>query len=122
MHASFAMPITRLNVNFKISTSQTKLEVEARTVVGNFIEEVQSSLKTIIAFGGEAKETERFENQHGKMMKYYTKRLTRGSIALGLTKFVAFVQPTWVMLYGLHLIERESCSPDPQYNLFVLSL
>lgn len=48
-----------VSINFKLTTAFTKKELAAYAKAGAVAEEVLSSIRTVVAFGGEDKETER---------------------------------------------------------------
>lgn len=54
---------------FKLTTSATKKELDAYAKAGAVAEEVLSGIRTVVAFGGEEKESIRFV--HLKVMAFY---------------------------------------------------
>jgi len=88
-------------------TSTTKKELTAYAKAGSVAEEVLSAFRTVVAFGGQLKECDRYtENLHAAKAFGIRKGMVSG-LGLGLTFFVIFGSYALAFWYGGKLVREE---------------
>lgn len=113
-----AMPVLIIAVSIcaRATAALTAKELNIYGKAGAIAEEVLSSIRTVIAFGGEEKEIERYD---GKLAFARQAGVTRGTIVgvgAGLMWFIIYGSYALAFWYGVKLImdDREICVNDPE--------
>ncbi|XP_077979293.1 ATP-dependent translocase ABCB1-like [Glandiceps talaboti] len=97
----------------KLITSMTSTELDAYAKAGAVAEEVLSAIRTVAAFGGEKKETERYrDNLHSAKTVGIKKGVVSG-VGMGVTFLLVFCTYALGFWYGTQLI----LNPDKDYTI-----
>ncbi|XP_069770399.1 ATP-dependent translocase ABCB1 isoform X2 [Narcine bancroftii] len=91
----------------KILTSFTKREQNAYAKAGAVAEEALSSIRTVVAFGGQKKEIERYLKNLTEGQKLGIKKSISSNIAIGFTFFIIYGSYALAFWYGSTLILDE---------------
>ncbi|XP_046391423.1 multidrug resistance protein homolog 49-like [Ischnura elegans] len=100
----------------KMQASLAEKELKAYGKAGAVSEEVLGALRTVLAFGGEQKEVERFKanltpaNNAGKRRGIFL------GLGNGLMWLITYVSYSIAFYYGVHLILESRGQPDPEYT------
>ncbi|XP_065339675.1 ATP-dependent translocase ABCB1-like isoform X2 [Cloeon dipterum] len=102
----------------KIAAASAAREQLKYGIAGGIAEEVLTSIKTVAAFGGQAKEVERYKEalEEGRwiaMKKYYV--LAVGMAVVFFITYGAYGLAFW---YGARLIGAEICTPGSVFTVF----
>ncbi|XP_067869087.1 ATP-binding cassette, sub-family B (MDR/TAP), member 4 isoform X2 [Heterodontus francisci] len=92
----------------KVLTSFTKREQTAYAKAGAVAEETLSSFRTVVAFGGQKKEVERYQKNLIEAKKVGIKKAISSNIAVGFTFFMLYGSYALAFWYGSTLILDES--------------
>ena len=92
-----SMPLTIVSTGAlgKIQTSLTSRELAAYAVCGGIAEEIISAIRTVVAFGGQKKELERFQAALNPARQIAIKRGLYAGITSGLI---------WFLIYGTYAV------------------
>ncbi|KAA8497019.1 Multidrug resistance protein 1B [Porphyridium purpureum] len=90
----------------KFSADATVEGQAAYASAGAIAEEVFSLIRTVVAFGGEEREMERYNVELGAAYKVGVKRSAMGGVAIGLTMFIIFSSYGLGFWYGNELVQR----------------
>ncbi|XP_069945791.1 ATP-dependent translocase ABCB1-like [Cherax quadricarinatus] len=93
---------TALIARFQANLSAREMEEYARA--GSIAEEVISAIKTVVAFGGEQKEIERYESNLVHALKAGQKRGLVSGAGMGLVWFLIYAAYSLAFYYGTGLI------------------
>ena len=93
----------------KIQATLTEKELKAYAKSGGVAEEVFSSIRTVMAFGGQKKEIDRFQNNLTFARKAGIKRGTATGVGVGLVWVIIYVSFALAFWYGIGLI-LDSCN------------
>ncbi|GFS46528.1 ATP-dependent translocase ABCB1 [Nephila pilipes] len=102
-----------------ISRAQTALsyeESEAYGAAGAIAEESFSSIRTVVAFGGEMKEIQRYEKCLAPARRKGIKRGLLTSLGIGLTWFCMYFGYAVTFWYGVKLIIEDKDKINPTYT------
>ncbi|KAG8193490.1 hypothetical protein JTE90_023740 [Oedothorax gibbosus] len=100
----------------KVQASVSGEESKAYAAAGAIAEEALSSIRTVIAFGGEHKEMQRYDKLLIPARRKGIKKGVMTSIGAGLTWFTIFIGYALSFWYGVHLIVQDSSDPNPEYT------
>ncbi|CAL1267612.1 unnamed protein product [Larinioides sclopetarius] len=100
----------------KVQAAVTREESEAYGAAGAVAEEALSSIRTVVAFGGEQKEIQRYDKCLAPARKKGIKRGFMTSIGSGLTWFCIFAGYALAFWYGVKLIVDDKDNPNPEYT------
>ncbi|KAF8767828.1 ATP-dependent translocase ABCB1 like protein [Argiope bruennichi] len=100
----------------KVQAAVTREESEAYGAAGAVAEEALSSIRTVVAFGGEQKEIQRYDKCLAPARKKGIKRGFMTSIGSGLTWFCIFAGYALAFWYGVKLIVDDKNNPNPEYT------
>ncbi|CAG0912521.1 unnamed protein product [Notodromas monacha] len=103
-----------------VQSSISELELNAYGNAGAVAEEVISSIRTVVAFGGQEKEVERYNVNLVKARKLGIKRSLWTGIGGGLAWFMIFVSYAMAFWYGPKLIIDSRGQENPEYDASVL--
>ncbi|XP_028400885.1 multidrug resistance protein 1-like isoform X2 [Dendronephthya gigantea] len=91
-----------------VITGFTTKELKAYSEAGSVAQEVFSSFRTVAAFGGEEKETERYTSRLGAARKMGEKKGLANGLGMGMFNFIMFCSYALAFWYGATLvIEKE---------------
>ncbi|XP_075683423.1 ATP-binding cassette sub-family B member 5-like isoform X1 [Rhinoderma darwinii] len=99
-------PLMSLSSAFcsKMMVSLTSKELSAYAKAGAVAEEVLSSIRTVVAFGGQAKEIKRYTNNLGEAKKLGIKKAVASQLALGFVYLFVYASYGLGFWYGTVLI------------------
>ncbi|XP_076438765.1 ATP-dependent translocase ABCB1-like [Babylonia areolata] len=91
----------------KLAASMTTKEMAAYAKAGAVAEEVFSSIRTVVAFGGQEKEAQRYKNNLGETKAYGIKKGFTAGLSLGFVWFVILGSYALGFWYGAKLTRDE---------------
>merc|ERR1739838_296589 len=91
-------------IMFKLTTAFTKKELDAYAKAGSVAEEVLSSIRTVVAFGGQDKEAERYNANLVFAKKVGKLRGLSQGLGLGITYMIMFSTYGLAFWYGSKLV------------------
>ncbi|ELU12562.1 hypothetical protein CAPTEDRAFT_117973, partial [Capitella teleta] len=94
-------------IYFQMLTSATSKELDAYARAGAVAQEVLSSLRTVIAFGGQAKECKRYNDNLAIAKKFGVKKTTASGGGMGMIYFIIFACYALAFWYGSKLVREE---------------
>ncbi|CAN2389828.1 phosphatidylcholine-translocating ATPase activity [Pristimantis euphronides] len=99
-------PLMALSSAFcsKMMVSLTSKELSAYAKAGAVAEEVLSSIRTVVAFGGQEKEIKRYTNKLGEAKKLGIKKAIASQLALGFVYLIVYASYGLGFWYGTVLI------------------
>ncbi|XP_035228451.1 ATP-dependent translocase ABCB1-like isoform X1 [Stegodyphus dumicola] len=100
----------------KIQATVSREELQAYGTAGAVAEEVLSAIRTVVAFGGERKEIQRYEKCLAPARQKGIKRGLMTSIGASLTWFCIFAGYALAFWYGVKLIMEGMGKPNPEYT------
>ncbi|XP_054722663.1 ATP-dependent translocase ABCB1-like [Uloborus diversus] len=100
----------------KVQANASRQELAAYAAAGAVAEEVLSSIRTVVAFGGETKEIKRYENCLEPARKKGIKRGLMTSIMAALTWFCIFAGYALAFWYGVKLIIESEEKDTKEYT------
>ena len=113
-----AMPVLIIAVSIcaRATAALTAKEQNIYGKAGAIAEEVLSSIRTVIAFGGEEKEIERYDGKLHLSRKAGVMRGTLVGVGAGLMWFIIYGSYALAFWYGVKLImdDREICINEPE--------
>lgn len=104
----------------KMQSSLTEKELKSYSRAGAVAEEVLGSIRTVIAFGGEKKELERYEHRLKPAEKNGKKKGIFSGIGGGLMWFIIYCCYALAFWYGISLILADRDKIDKEYTPAVL--
>jgi len=113
-----AMPLVTITTGIvtRIQASLAEAELKAYAKSGGVAEEVLSSIRTVMAFGGQQREIERYEKSLSFAQKAGIKRGTVTGIGAGLNTAINYASYALVFWYGMNLILK-SCDTNSGYTV-----
>ncbi|KAJ0172665.1 hypothetical protein K1T71_011804 [Dendrolimus kikuchii] len=106
----------------KIQSSLTTLELRAYSVAGVIAEEVLAAIRTVVAFGGEHKEIERYSVRLEPAKKMGIKRGIYSGVGSGIMWFIIYATYALSFWYGVSLILESRHEENPVYTPAVLMI
>ncbi|XP_076438755.1 ATP-dependent translocase ABCB1-like [Babylonia areolata] len=91
----------------KLAASITTKEMAAYAKAGAVAEEVFSSIRTVVAFGGQEKEAQRYKNNLGEAKAFGVKKGFTAGLSMGFVWFVIFGSYALGFWYGAKLTRDE---------------
>ncbi|GFQ72411.1 ATP-dependent translocase ABCB1 [Trichonephila clavata] len=104
----------------RVQSAVANEESKAYGAAGAAAEEALSSIRTVVAFGGELKEIERYEKCLAPARKKGIKRGFLTSLGSGVTWFCIFSGFALAFWYGVKLIIEDKDEQNPEYTAAVL--
>ncbi|XP_026317561.1 multidrug resistance protein homolog 49-like isoform X2 [Hyposmocoma kahamanoa] len=98
----------------KYQTRSSAKESEAYNTVGQHAEEVLKSIKTVVAFGGEDKEIQRYRNLLEPAERFGRKRGLCTGLGNGFNCMLTFSLNTIVLMYGTRLVVEDFAKPTDE--------
>ncbi|XP_035228455.1 ATP-dependent translocase ABCB1-like isoform X2 [Stegodyphus dumicola] len=105
-----------LTVVTKIQATVSKEELDAYGTAGAVAEEVLSGIRTVVAFGGERKEIQRYDNHLAKARKKGIIRSFLTAISEAIAWLGIFCGYALAFWYGARLILEETEKTNPEYS------
>ncbi|CAG4976005.1 unnamed protein product [Colias eurytheme] len=106
----------------KIQSSLTTQELKAYSVAGVIAEEVLSSIRTVVAFGGEEKEIERYSKRLHPAQSMGVRKGVFSGIGSGVMWFIIYATYALSFWYGVGLILESRQEEQPVYTPAVLMI
>lgn len=100
----------------KVQSSLTSVEMKEYAKAGSIAEEVISAIRTVVAFGGEAKEVERYDANLVHARRAGVKRGLVTGVGMGLMWFLIYAAYALAFYYGTGLILESRADPDSNFN------
>ncbi|CAB4029928.1 multidrug resistance 1-like, partial [Paramuricea clavata] len=99
-------PVIALSGGFLgwVITGFTTKELKAYSEAGSVAQEVLSSFRTVAAFGGEEKETERYSSRLGAARKMGERKGLANGLGMGVFNFIMFCSYALAFWYGAKLV------------------
>ncbi|XP_021920941.1 multidrug resistance protein homolog 49-like isoform X2 [Zootermopsis nevadensis] len=112
--------IVAQSVVSKVQTSLTEQELESYGDAGAVVEEVLSSLRTVVAFAGEDKEVARYTDKLSKAKATGIKRGMFSGLGAGIMWFIIYCSYAIAFWYGVNLILESREKGDHEYTPAIL--
>ncbi|KAI8440970.1 hypothetical protein MSG28_009258 [Choristoneura fumiferana] len=106
----------------KVQSSLTTQELKAYSIAGVIAEEVLSSIRTVVAFGGEEKEIQRYEVRLSPAKKTGSKKGMYSGIGSGVMWLIIYATYALAFWYGVGLILESRHEITPVYTPAVLMI
>lgn len=97
-----------------MTTKFTKKEVEAYASASAIAEDVLGSIRTVVAFDGQSKESKRYQMHLNQARKMNIRRLLWSGLSNGITFFLVYSCYALAIWYGVKLILKEKNLPEDQ--------
>lgn len=104
----------------RMQSSLTEKELKSYSKAGSVAEEVLGSIRTVVAFGGEQKELERYNNRLEPAEMNGKKKGVYSGIGGGLMWFIIYCVYALAFWYGINLILDDRDKIDKDYTPAVL--
>ncbi|XP_058456656.1 multidrug resistance protein homolog 49 [Malaya genurostris] len=104
----------------KMQSSLTEKELKAYSAAGTVAEEVLGSIRTVVAFGGERKELERYKGRLGAAEENGRKKGLFSGIGGGIMWFIIYCCYALAFWYGISLILEDRGKDVKDYTPAVL--
>ncbi|KAJ8919087.1 hypothetical protein NQ315_012072 [Exocentrus adspersus] len=114
--SSLPASMLALGVIAGLTAKLAKKELDAYSAAGSVAEEVLSNIRTVVAFGGQKKEIERYDKSLIFAKNNNIKRSMFAAIGFGLLWFIIYSSYALAFWYGVKLILDERGTPDPTYT------
>ncbi|XP_017468038.1 PREDICTED: multidrug resistance protein homolog 65 [Rhagoletis zephyria] len=112
-------------LNYFVGMYQSKLtkrEQESYAGAGNIVEEVLTSIRTVVAFGAEKKEAERYDNYLVPARKASQSKGAFSGFSDGVLKSMLFFSCAGAFWYGVNLIIDNRNLEDKEYTPAILMI
>lgn len=96
----------------QMMTSFTAKELQAYAKAGAIAEEVLGAIRTVVAFGGQHKEVDRYSVNLEAAKSHGMKKGLMGAIGMGFVFFIIFAVYALAFWYGSKLVRE-----DPAYTV-----
>ncbi|XP_053957186.1 multidrug resistance protein homolog 65 [Anastrepha ludens] len=106
----------------KYQSKLTKREQESYAGAGNIVEEVLTSIRTVVAFGAERKESERYDNYLIPARKASQRKGAFSGFSEGVLKSMLFLSCAGAFWYGVNLIIDNRNVEDKEYTPAILMI
>ncbi|CAG9824400.1 unnamed protein product [Phaedon cochleariae] len=113
---SLPASLIALGIVSVLTTKLSKNELDAYGTAGAIAEEVLSSIRTVIAFGGQEKEIERYGSNLIFARKNNIKRSLFSALGFGILWFVIYSSYALAFWYGVKLILEQRGWESPVYT------
>ncbi|XP_046390850.1 ATP-dependent translocase ABCB1-like [Ischnura elegans] len=111
---SFPVTLISVGVTSRIASVLSRKEVEAYGKAGSIAEEVLSSIRSVIAYGGQDKESERYSKNLVFAKDNNIKRSFVSGLGMGILWFCIYSSYALAFWYGVGLIIDERDLPEEQ--------
>lgn len=111
-----SLPVTMIAVGIVgvVTSRLAKQEMEAYGKAGSIAEEVFSAIRTVVAFGGQYKESHRYKSNLVDARKINIKRGFFSGLGFGLLWFFIYASYALAFWYGVGLVLEERPLPDSE--------
>lgn len=99
---------------FQLTSKLAKKELDAYGAAGAIAEEVLSSIRTVVAFGGQVKETDRYSDKLVFARDNNIRRTMLFGIGFGLLWFFIYASYALAFWYGVGLVLRDRNLPEEE--------
>ncbi|XP_033149531.1 LOW QUALITY PROTEIN: multidrug resistance protein homolog 65 [Drosophila busckii] len=106
----------------KIQGTLTAREQESYAGAGNLVEEILNSIRTVVSFGGEKQEAERFDNFLVPARKASQWKGAFSGLSDALLKSMLFLSCAGAFWYGVNLILDDRYVEDKEYTPAILMI
>ncbi|XP_039747692.1 multidrug resistance protein homolog 49-like isoform X2 [Pararge aegeria] len=106
----------------KVQSSLTTQELKAYSIAGVVAEEVLSSIRTVVAFGGEEKEIQRYQKRLDPAKKMGIRKGVYSGIGSGVMWLIIYATYALAFWYGVGLILDSRHEEEPVYTPAVLMI
>ncbi|XP_034836542.1 multidrug resistance protein homolog 49 isoform X2 [Maniola hyperantus] len=106
----------------KVQSSLTTQELKAYSIAGVVAEEVLSAIRTVVAFGGEEKEIQRYEKRLHPAKKMGIRKGVYSGIGSAVMWLIIYATYALAFWYGVALILESRHEPNPVYTPAVLMI
>ncbi|XP_067645696.1 multidrug resistance protein homolog 65 isoform X2 [Eurosta solidaginis] len=106
----------------KYQSNLTKREQESYAGAGNIVEEVFTYVRTVVAFGAEKKESERYDNYLVPARKASQRKGAFSGVSDGVLKSMLFLSCAGAFWYGVNLIIDNRNLEDKEYTPAILMI
>ncbi|ELU10010.1 hypothetical protein CAPTEDRAFT_193302, partial [Capitella teleta] len=103
---------------FQIGTAWTQRELQAYAKAGSVAEEVITAIRTVVAFGGQAKESKRYHEKIIVARQMGYQKGTLNSIAMAVSYMVFYGTYALAFGYGIDLVAQGIISPGEILTVF----
>uniref|UniRef100_H2YJW9 Bile salt export pump n=1 Tax=Ciona savignyi TaxID=51511 RepID=H2YJW9_CIOSA len=110
--------VASAGILFKVTSLFTKKELDAYAKAGAVAEEVLSSIRTVVAFDGQAKESERYNKNLNEARTVGIKKGFVGGLSIGALFFIMFSTYGLAFWYGSTLIRTGEISVGNMLTAF----
>ncbi|XP_063224733.1 multidrug resistance protein homolog 49-like [Bacillus rossius redtenbacheri] len=104
----------------KVQSSLSSKELESYGEAGAVAEEALSSIRTVVAFGGEEKEVERYSDKLQAAVAAGVKRGLFSGVGGGISWFIIYSSYAIAFWYGVDLILQDRDKPVKEYTPAIL--
>uniref|UniRef100_A0A1I8MSE5 ABC-type xenobiotic transporter n=1 Tax=Musca domestica TaxID=7370 RepID=A0A1I8MSE5_MUSDO len=112
-------------LNYFVAKFQSKLttkEQESYASAGNLVEEVLNGIRTVVSFGGEDKESNRYDNFLVPARKASQRKGAFSGFSDGVLKSMLFLSCAGAFWYGVNLILDDRDVEDKEYTPAILMI
>lgn len=106
----------------QVQATLTKKEIDAYAVAANLVEEVLGGIRTVVAFGGEKREIERYDKFLGPAQKAGIRKGLSSGIGEGIMRFLFFASNALAYWYGVRLVLNDRDKIDKEYTPAVMMI
>ncbi|XP_055911756.1 multidrug resistance protein homolog 65 [Eupeodes corollae] len=106
----------------KYQSRLTALEQDSYSSAGNLVEEILSSIRTVVSFAGEKKESARYDNFLIPARKASQKKGAFSGFSDGVLKSLLFISCAGAFWYGVNLILADRDKVDKEYTPAILMI
>lgn len=100
----------------QLTTKLAKNELEAYASAGSIAEEALSLIRTVTAFGGQQKETERYNKNLVFAKKNNIRRSMLSALGFGILWFLIYCSYALAFWYGVRLVLKDRGDPNGVYT------
>ncbi|KAJ3662142.1 hypothetical protein Zmor_006501 [Zophobas morio] len=113
-----SLPVSMIAIGIigVLSSKIAKKEQDAYATAGSIAEEVFTSIRTVIAFGGQHKEITRYDRELEFARKNNVKRQSMTATGFGLLWFFIYGSYALAFWYGVKLVLEQKGDPDATYD------
>lgn len=106
----------------KYQSRLTTLEQDSYSSAGNLVEETLSSIRTVVSFAGEKKESARYDNFLVPARKASQRKGAFSGFSDGVLKALLFISCSGAFWYGVNLILADRDKEDKEYTPAILMI
>lgn len=107
---------------FQFQSKLTTKEQDSYGNAGNLVEEVLNAVRTVVSFGGQSKESERYDNFLIPARKASQRKGAFSGFSDGVLKSMLFLSCAGAFWYGVNLIIDDRDAEDKEYTPAILMI